>query len=78
LACENHISLYNKEDDIEKGWIGQPKGMLQILWEYGFIDPSVEDPKRYYSKDGKTSTGKIDPKRSLKLLIKQLYDLCIS
>jgi hypothetical protein len=66
--------LYNKEDDIEKGWIGQPKGMLQLLWERGFIDPSVEDPKRYYSKEGKTATGIIDPTRSLNLLMKQLYD----
>jgi hypothetical protein len=74
LAHKNHISLYNKEDDIEKGWIGQPKGMLQLLWERGFIDPSVEDPKRYYSKEGKTATGVIDPTRSLNLLMKQLYD----
>ena len=39
FAKENSISteievIYK----IMEGWIGKPKGMLQILWEHGFID----------------------------------------
>jgi hypothetical protein len=34
---------------------GKPKGMLQILWERGFIDPSIEPIKaaEQYTNDGK-------------------------
>ena len=27
-----------KEENIIKGWQGQPKGMFQVLYECGFID----------------------------------------
>ena len=33
-----------------KGWQGEPKGLLQVLWERGFIDQSK--PRRYYSMKG--------------------------
>ena len=29
-----------------KGWVGNPKGVLQILWERGFIDKNRL--KKYY------------------------------
>jgi len=28
------------EDEILEGWIGKQKGLLQVLWERGWIDPS--------------------------------------
>jgi len=42
---ENHIvrsmiSYEVDEDEILEGWIGKPKGLLQVLWERGWIDPS--------------------------------------
>ncbi len=27
-----------KEYQVKEGWLGKPKGMLQILWERGWID----------------------------------------
>jgi hypothetical protein len=56
----------------QQGFIGLPKGMYEILWERGFIDPNV--PK--YTIDGVVdpATGRIDPKTSLKHLIQQLPD----
>jgi hypothetical protein len=43
------------ETSIIKGWNGKPKGMLQILWEWGFINPAIEPAKAegFYSNDGK-------------------------
>jgi hypothetical protein len=29
-------------EKIKDGWGGKPKGMIRILWERGFIDPSIE------------------------------------
>ena len=28
-------------DDVQEGWVGRPKGMQQILWEQGLLDPTV-------------------------------------
>jgi hypothetical protein len=43
---------------IKEGWAEEPKGMLQILWERGFIDPSIEmtQAAEYYTNDGKKNT----------------------
>jgi hypothetical protein len=47
--------LANKELEAEKKkiierWMGKPKGMLQVLWERGFID---EGNLQQYTIDGK-------------------------
>jgi len=41
--CASHdIPLFEMRQKIKtKGWLHQPKGMLQIVWERGFIDPSL-------------------------------------
>lgn len=40
--ARNHgISLHVNKADITQGWEGRPKGLLQILWERGWIDPSM-------------------------------------
>jgi hypothetical protein len=38
-------------DEVVEGWEEKPKGMLQILWQRGFIDPAKK--KEYYTVDGK-------------------------
>jgi hypothetical protein len=39
IAGQNNTSLVYEQQEILKGWEGQPKGMLQVvLWERGFID----------------------------------------
>jgi len=28
----------SKEDEVIPGWLGKPKGLLQKIWEHGWID----------------------------------------
>ena len=48
IARSNNIPLVFQLPEILKGWEGQPKGMLQVLWERGFIDGSKSEkyPRR--------------------------------
>ena len=56
-----------------KGWQGQPKGLIQVLWERGFIDPSK--PRRYYAMKGtKDSTNIIRPDSCLVKLMEACTD----
>ena len=67
-----NIPLEKEVDNIVKqGFIGIPKGMYEILWERGFIDPNVET----YTIDGvKDPTGRVMVETSLKHLMQQLPD----
>ena len=40
LARNNNIPLQHDVPVILEGWVGKPKGMLQILYERGFLDPT--------------------------------------
>ena len=56
------IKTYKLVKEIQKGWIGQPKGMLQVLWERGFIN--TKKLSLYTEKgkqDHKDSEGKLYP-----------------
>ena len=39
LAIQHGIDLMYDKVQIIEGWLGKPKGLLQILWERGWIDP---------------------------------------
>jgi hypothetical protein len=54
VAHEN-ICTTVEEQKVKEGWLGKPKGMLQVLWERGWIDSSkvVTARSLQYSKDGK-------------------------
>jgi hypothetical protein len=40
-CCKHKDTLIEEEiEETEKGWEGKPKGMLQVLWGRGFIDPA--------------------------------------
>jgi len=55
---------------VQEGFIGMAKGMYQILFERGFIDPAVK-----YTIDGiKDEHGQIIKETSLKYLMQQLPD----
>ena len=42
--CErNNLPIEKIEQKIVEGWSGKPKGMLQVLWERGFIDPDKKE-----------------------------------
>ena len=62
---------------MEEGWVGKPKGMLQILYERGFIDPSLsaKEIKEKFSANGKKDAdGNIIEGSSLKQMIANLPD----
>ena len=67
--CEQHqIPSFVLVDKIEEGWLGKPKGMLQILFERGFIDPSR--PISFYTVDGrKDNLGTVIPDTALRGLM---------
>ncbi len=56
-------------DKIVEGWEGKPKGMLQILWERGFIDQGKMSKSDCTLKGKKDASGNIIPESSLKHLM---------
>ncbi len=59
IAKLNSIALIHKLSVEKEGWMGKPKGLLQILWEQGFIDKnslssySYKGRKSQMDEDGK-------------------------
>ena len=51
-ANSKHISLSVTHDVIKPGWVGANNGLLQILWERGYVDV---EKYRGYALDGKKS-----------------------
>jgi hypothetical protein len=56
---------------IRKGWEGKCKGLLQVLWERGFID---ESKLKQYRKRVLDENGDIIPEMSLCYLLEQCHD----
>ena len=54
MAERAGISLTYQKQDVLQGWEGKAKGMEQILWERGWIDPSQD--RRTYTVNGKKDT----------------------
>jgi hypothetical protein len=52
MANAAGISLQKRVETIVPGWEKKPKGMLQILWERGFIYPKAKNPTKHYTIDG--------------------------
>ena len=56
-AVARNMQILLEYDRIKtsEGWVGKPKGMLQILWERGHIDPTMtrQEILRKYSVHGK-------------------------
>ena len=42
-AKDNGIQVTSASEKILEGWQGKAKGLLQVLWERGFIDPNNLD-----------------------------------
>jgi hypothetical protein len=55
LCGQRNISVTIEEQNVKEGWLGKPKGMLQIVWEPGWIDLTkvVTVRSMRYSNDGK-------------------------
>ena len=73
LAMEKGIPLYEENLlKIRQGWQGKQKGILQILWERGWID---ESNINQYTMDGRKDTfGGLQPTTSLKYLLSSCKD----
>jgi hypothetical protein len=57
---------------IIQGWQGRPKGMLQVLWECGFIDE--QNLNQYTITGRKDEMGILQPETSLKFLLGNCLD----
>ena len=51
FATTHGIAHHVDKTGIRQGWEGKPKGLLQVLWERGFIDPTKT--VNCYTVDGK-------------------------
>jgi hypothetical protein len=60
------------EDVIREGWVGKPKGALQILYERGWIDPT--NIKKYTEKGSVSKFGILDETTSTTLLLAKQPD----
>ena len=74
ILCKNqNLPIEEELDEVVEGWEGKPKGMLQILWERGFIDPAKK--KEDYTVDGKKDAfGNVIEETSLKHFMSLLTD----
>lgn len=74
--CEAaQIPLMKEVDNItQEGFIGQSKGMFQILLERGFINPDPSTWKNYTLDGTKNERGQLDEKTSLRYLMELLPD----
>jgi hypothetical protein len=68
--CKNKdIPIEEEIADVIEGWEGKAKGMLQILWERGFIDPGKTNKSDYTLKGKKDAYGNLMLETSLKHLM---------
>jgi hypothetical protein len=73
MAQRAGISLTYEKQEINQGWEGKPKGMEQILWERGWINPN-QDRKVYTVHGKKYSMGAVRKDTSLRYLMSNLKD----
>ena len=76
-CTDNGIPVFEERWKVKQGWLGKPKGMLQVLWERGFIDPDISVEQRwnkYPEKGLKDNLGQVIPGTALKEIIANLKD----
>jgi hypothetical protein len=74
FARRKGIALSVDKTAVIQGWEGQPKGLLQVLWERGLLDSTK--PLNWYTVDGRkdTVTGNVDESSSLRYLMSRCQD----
>jgi hypothetical protein len=72
--CLNHNIQTNRGDvpKIKEGWVGKAKGLLQVLWERGFID--TNKLSSYTLTGRKNELGNVDVSFSLKHIMAMCPD----
>ena len=73
LMSNNGIETHKQIDKILPGWEGKSKGLLQVLWDRGLIDPQLLEK---YTLEGKKDpiTGRSDLQYLLQNLIAECSD----
>ncbi len=67
LTIEQNIATVEEDlPKIKTGWVGKPKGIYQLLWERGFLDPN--NLNKYTINGWKDQFGIHQPHTSLKYL----------
>jgi hypothetical protein len=67
-----NLSITCTEEITIEGWVNKPKGLLQILFERGWINP---DNLKQYTENGKMDEmGNLKEETSIKLLLQKQPD----
>ena len=76
LATNLNIPTKTTSKKILEGWVGKPKGMMQVLWERGFLNPSKSSNElmRLYRFKKDKQTKQDIPGTSLIEIIENLPD----
>ena len=51
MALEKGISIEARVPVVREGWVGKPKGLKQVAWERGLLDPNKIKSYEKHSKD---------------------------
>jgi hypothetical protein len=71
MASAQAIPLQKTIPSIEPGWVGKQKGLLQVLWERGWIDVACLEEYAIIKKD---DTGAVDEEFSLQCILESCLD----
>ena len=74
MLCEkNSLPLRISRPVVKDGWLGKPKGLLQVLWERGLIDATKRSA---YTLDGRKNrdTGEVNSSMSLRRIMSECHD----
>jgi hypothetical protein len=41
MAALRNLPIASLKNEAQEGWVGKPKGIKQVLWERGSLDPNV-------------------------------------
>jgi hypothetical protein len=71
MARKRNISTDKDVQSIQQGWEGKQKGLLQVLWERGWIDESKLDEYKIIKKDDE---GIVVDDKSLEVMLASCFD----
>jgi hypothetical protein len=71
MALAQAIPLQKIVPSIKPGWVGKQKGLLQVLWEQGWIDAACLEEHATIKKD---DVGAIDREFSLQCILASCLD----
>jgi hypothetical protein len=73
LAAQHNLPLTVTAGKVDEGWVGKAKGMLQVLWERGWVDEARWKDYRLVARDP-DDDDRIIESLSLKYLMESCHD----